>query len=307
LKTDVAGNHAGEVRISTNDSDEPIYNFSVEGFISSGGDQLILGVSERRTDEGNSLVANVRRPNTSGDLTVTLSSGDATEVSMPSTVTIPDGENYVSFFIQSLSDGTADGPQITTLSASATGHATATNTLEVLDIDANGPSNLIGYDDSTGQRSVIRSINVDFNIPVTIDSGAFELRNGNGHLVDVAFTAFDFAGATRATLTFSGSSVDSKGSLEDGHYELKIISGHVRDNAGNQLNGGVDSTDNFFRLFGDTSGNGLVNADDLLDFRKTYRLSTGDVGFNQAVDFNADGRINAVDLLPFRTRYGKRV
>jgi murein DD-endopeptidase MepM/ murein hydrolase activator NlpD len=311
LKTNVAGNHAGEVRISTNDSDEPIYNFSVEGFVSGGGSELVLGVSERRTDEGVSLVANVRRPgNTSGDLTVTLTPGDSSEVSMPSSVTIPSGEDYVSFTIETLADSTVDGPQIVELSAAAPGYATSTNTLEVLDVDADGPSTeAVVFDNGTGQRSIIRSINVDFDIPVTADAGAFELRNSNGDLIDVAFTLADISGSTRATLTFSGTSVDSTGSLEDGNYELKVIGRHIRDYAGNRLGGGLgtDSIDNFFRLFGDTTGDGQVTVFDLLDFRKAYLTSPGDDEFNSAVDFNDDGIISVFDLLAFRQRYNTSV
>ncbi len=311
LKTNVAGNHAGEVRISTNDSDESIYNFSVEGYVSGGGSQLILGVSERRTDEGATLVANVRRPgNTIGDLTVTLTPGDASEVSMPATVSIPNGADYVSFDIQTLDDSTADGPKIVELSAAATGYATATNTLEVLDVDAGGPAvDVIAFDDASGQRSVIRSINVDFDIPVTADAGAFELRNSDGVLVDISFVLADVSGATRAILTFAGTSVDATGSLEDGNYELKVVGQHVRDYAGNRLGGGagVDETDDFFRLFGDTTGDGNVNVFDLLNFRRSYLANDGDTDFNQSVDFNDDGVINVFDLLAFRQRYGSSV
>jgi hypothetical protein len=103
--------------------------------------------------------------------------------------------------------------------------------------------------------------------------------------------------------------VDSTGSLEDGNYELKVIGRHIRDYAGNRLGGGLgtDSIDNFFRLFGDTTGDGQVTVFDLLDFRKAYLTSPGDDEFNSAVDFNDDGIISVFDLLAFRQRYNTSV
>ena len=194
------------------------------------------------------------------------------------------------------------------MSATAPGFAIATNEIEVSDVDSTGPSSLAtSFDDETGQRSVIRSINVDFDIPVSVDEGAFELRNATGDLIDVVFVTSDFGNGTRATLTFTGTSVDMTGSLEDGNYELRVIARHVRDFAGNVVDDGVDSTDNFFRLLGDTNGSGNVNILDLLSFRTAYNSIEGDEAFNQAVDFNDDGRVNLLDLLAFRTRYGTSV
>ena len=303
LKTDVAGNHAGEVSISTNDSDEPIYNFSVEGYVAGGGSQLILGVSERRMDEGTNFVANVRRPgNTAGDLTVSLSSSDGSEVSMPASVTIPAGDDYASFQISTLNDSDSDGPQTVNLFAMASGFADASNTLQVLDVDSAGPSvDNILFADGSGQRSMVQSINIDFDRQVTIDDGAFELLNSSGDIVDVSFTTLVQGGVTQAVLSFSGSLVESSGSLEDGNYELTILGDRIRDFAGDSV--GADSSESFHRLYGDFDGTANVDIFDLLTFRQTYRSMDGDTNFNAAADFNVDGNIDIFDLLAFRQRY----
>jgi hypothetical protein len=77
---------------------------------------------------------------------------------------------------------------------------------------------------------------------------------------------------TRATLTFSGANV-ANGSLIDGRYRLAVdgdqlvtLGGVAVDADGDRAPGGV-LTYNFFRLFGDSDGNGLVDFTDLGQFR----------------------------------------
>ncbi|MFT5302973.1 MAG: murein DD-endopeptidase MepM/ murein hydrolase activator NlpD [Mariniblastus sp.] len=152
MDTAVAGFLAGEVRIESNDADESMYNFSVEGYVSSTSDKLILGISERRTEEGNVIVANLRRPgNSAGALAVSLGSNDNSELILPETVTFADGEDYVAFRIQTIDDSTFDGSQIVEVTATATGFNVATNTLEVLDngnTEARVSERFLTYDNS---------------------------------------------------------------------------------------------------------------------------------------------------------------
>lgn len=134
LATETAGYYAGQVRFASNDADEAAYNFSIEAVVAAlATDELILGISERQAREGESLFANVRRlGSTSHPLIVTLSSGDLTEISAPATVTIPAGEERVSFVVQAVEDNELDDDQVTSLLANATGYATAQNRLNVL-------------------------------------------------------------------------------------------------------------------------------------------------------------------------------
>jgi hypothetical protein len=116
-------------------------------------------------------------------------------------------------------------------------------------------------------------------------------------------------GKTVATLTFSGDGIVG-GSLADGNYRLHVIDTIV-DVAGNQLDGdgdgtsGGNATDDFFRFYGDTTGDRNVNIFDLLQFRKAFGTEDGDAEFNAGFDSNGDNRINVFDLLAFRSRFGK--
>jgi len=55
--------------------------------------------------------------------------------------------------------------------------------------------------------------------------------------------------------------------------------------------------------FGTSNGNGSVNVFDLLDFRRTYRQSSGDVGYDASHDGDGDGDVDVFDLLRFRRNY----
>ena len=54
-------------------------------------------------------------------LEVTITNPDPSELSMPSTVTIPAGRGWTTFTVSGVVDNTLDGPQITTITASAAG------------------------------------------------------------------------------------------------------------------------------------------------------------------------------------------
>ena len=77
--------------------------------------------------------ATVTRTDTSGDLAVTLASDDTSEATVPSSVTILDGQSSASFNIAAIDDSAADGTQTVTFSATATGYAAGSDTLEVTD------------------------------------------------------------------------------------------------------------------------------------------------------------------------------
>lgn len=70
-----------------------------------------------------------------GDLVVTLFSSDTTEVTVPLTVTILDGEATATFDLDILDDNFLDGTQSVSISASALGHAAAESILDVLDYE----------------------------------------------------------------------------------------------------------------------------------------------------------------------------
>ena len=63
--------------------------------------------------------------------------------------------------------------------------------------------------------------------------------------------------------------------------------------------------DLFYRLYGDVNASRDVNVVDLLQFRQTFLLTTGDFDFIAAFDSNEDGIINVLDLLRFRQNFLK--
>lgn len=142
LNTSIAGYFGGELRLPTNDPDEPEFRLWLEGTVEAAGTPtLIPGLSVRRSSEGTQLIANVRRTgSTTSAVTVQLQVSDSSEIAVPSTVTIPAGAKFASFFVQSLQDFTEDGLQRAALTVSATGYSTGRNELTVLNTPSSLPS-----------------------------------------------------------------------------------------------------------------------------------------------------------------------
>ena len=72
---------------------------------------------------------------TAGDLTANLQSSDAGELAVPPTVVLPDGEASVAVAADSLDDGVPDGAQPVTVTASAPGFDSGSDTVLVSDSD----------------------------------------------------------------------------------------------------------------------------------------------------------------------------
>ncbi|MHB9049421.1 MAG: CARDB domain-containing protein, partial [Pirellulales bacterium] len=93
------------------------------GLIHEGGNTpSIRGVVSRSGDLGQPLI-------------VSLSSNDATELTVPATVTIPAGQQSVAFVLTAVADGVPDGPQQVTVAAQAAGYTSSQIELSVLDVD----------------------------------------------------------------------------------------------------------------------------------------------------------------------------
>ncbi|MCG8651712.1 MAG: hypothetical protein MI861_17865, partial [Pirellulales bacterium] len=171
----------------------------------------------------------------------------------------------------------------------------------------------IVYDDGTGQRSVVRSITVKFDSIVNVASGAFILTAKDGRPVDVSTTESTVNGKTEVRLTFSGAEVDASGSLNNGNYQLRILDTQITDQQGRRLDGDSDfiaggiAQDEFFRLLADTDGDRDVDGIDFLALRSTYRKTSADIAFNQALDFDADGDVDGQDFLKFRDAFRTRL
>jgi hypothetical protein len=69
---------------------------------------------------------------------------------------------------------------------------------------------------------------------------------------------------------------------------------------------GSDGTDAFFRLFGDSDGDGHVGLDDLPSFVSTHGKRAGDPGYLWYFDYDGDGRVDLRDLFQFLCRLAGR-
>ncbi len=172
--------------------------------------------------------------------------------------------------------------------------------------------------DGTAQRSRVEQVLVTFETEVTIEEGAFEIiqRGASGGTVDVSFTTtVNGSGQTVATLTFAGTRT-TNGRLNDGNYELLIFANKITDSSGNFLDGngdgtaggdrlfGAEAADNFFRYFGDSSGDRTTGFNDFIAFRNTFGSTSSDGNFNAIFDIDDDGTVGFVDFIQFRNRFG---
>ena len=165
-------------------------------------------------------------------------------------------------------------------------------------------------DDGTSQRSVVRRITVNFDSDITFDSGAFDLKTIGGDVVAVTTSVAPGTPTNQVVLTFPGT---IGGSLADGDYRLAILDTHVRDAAGNDIDGDANGraggvrVDDFFRFYGDKNGDRAVDAADDFTFSRTYRQSSTDPLFDVDLDYDNDGRVDAADLFQFRRRFRTRL
>ena len=102
---------------------------------------LIVSIADNTIAETDGAAATTgtvtRTGSLAGDLVVTLTSDDTSEITAPATVTILDGQSSATFDIAAIDDTTADGIQTVTLTAAATGYDDASDTVDVTDDEAN--------------------------------------------------------------------------------------------------------------------------------------------------------------------------
>jgi N-acetylglucosamine-6-sulfatase len=164
--------------------------------------------------------------------------------------------------------------------------------------------------DGSAQRSMVNSLTVTFDRVVTFDPGAFVLQHNDGTEVSLNVAASVVGGQTVGVLTFTGPGIIG-GSLADGNYTLTIRGDRIRDLVGRELdadrdgNGGGERVDAFFRLFGDSEGDGDVDWLDRDFFRSAFKKSAGDEGYLWYLDFDADGDVDGQDNGQFNRRFGQ--
>jgi hypothetical protein len=148
----------------------------------------------------------------------------------------------------------------------------------------------------------------------TTVGAAFSLtRNSDGAAVMFTATASVVGGVTVVTLNGFGGSATEFGSLADGRYTLTALASQI--SAGGQpLDGNGDGTpgddytfgsaEGLFRLFGDVTGDGVVNGADFAYFRGAFGTAAGNPAYLWYLDFDGDGAVNGADFAQFRARFG---
>jgi hypothetical protein len=165
--------------------------------------------------------------------------------------------------------------------------------------------------DGSAQRSMVDSVTVTFGGAVFLDPGAIELRRQDGSLVDARVSTSLVDGKTVAVLTFAGTEFLG-GSLADGQYTLTVLADRVHDRWGRELDGdgdgsaGGDRVEGFFRLFGDSDGDGDVDRHDRDAFRTAFKTKAGDTGYLWSFDFDGDGAVDGRDNGQFNRRFGQQ-
>jgi autotransporter-associated beta strand protein len=111
-------------------------------------------------------------------------------------------------------------------------------------------------------------------------------------------------------------------SLGDGKFQLTILAGSVSGSGGALAGDGTTAGTNFvtpaetagattglhlWRLFGDSTGEGIDDLTDLTNFRNTYNTALGNAAYVNALDADNDGVIDLDDLTAFRNHYNHTV
>ena len=168
----------------------------------------------------------------------------------------------------------------------------------------------VAVNDGSAQRSMVNSLTVTFDGQVTLDTGAFELTRQDGSLVGLNVATSVVNGRRVAVLTFAGPDVVA-GSIADGSYTLTVQADRVHNRWGRVLDGvgdgvaGGDHADGFFRLFGDSDGDGYVDGQDRDRFRSAFQTSAGAPGYRWYFDFDGDGDVDGRDNGEFNRRFGR--
>lgn len=100
---------------------------------------ITLRLSQTSMREADSVISGiVTRSNidTTSPLVVSLASSDASEATVPSTVTIPAGQASIGFNISAVDDALLDGTQRIDVTATATGYSSALVNLDVMDVES---------------------------------------------------------------------------------------------------------------------------------------------------------------------------
>jgi ELWxxDGT repeat protein len=180
-----------------------------------------------------------------------------------------------------------------------------TNAIELVSAVVNGGNSFA----NPLQRSQITSLVVTTDLPLTDPSTAFTLTNIGLYTASESVLSASQILVTNVgnvyTLRFGpGSGVVTRqgsgtrgNSLADGNWVLKV----TQATGANQY--GHRAVDKFFRMFGDSDGDGDVDGTDVLALRRAQLAAS----YNAALDWDGNGSVSAgVDLSNFGLNQNKR-
>ncbi len=150
------------------------------------------------------------------------------------------------------------------------------------------------------QRSMVEDVVYTFSEAVTIPTAAAAFTvvgagaNPGTAPVSLTATAVAGTGGTQWAVTLTGKAAGVLASIANGEYSITINPAGVSSAADGTTQLAAGRTDQFYRLYGDINGKGVVNALDNLALKKAITI------YNPAFDSNGDGAVNALDNLAFK-------
>jgi hypothetical protein len=188
------------------------------------------------------------------------------------------------------------GNTFTYADANAAGSSTDSGTATT---DASAGVLTNGATNATSQRSMVDSIVYTFNQAVNLGANAVTITVlGQGGVVPTVSYASPDGGFTWV-VTFSGSSVVGN-SIANGEYQIVLNASAVSAVSGGGTLAGND-TESFYRLYGDTVGNGhqKVASADNNTFLGAFNTKSTQAAFLAYLDYDDNGKINSADTNAF--------
>ena len=163
--------------------------------------------------------------------------------------------------------------------------------------------------DGSGQRSMVKSLTVQFSRPVNVAAGGLTIqeRLSNGTYADLPANSYTVTPATAGdyVTTYLIDLNPSGPSIADGEYRLSAAASKVTSSLGLPLT--AFRTENFFRLFGDADGDYGVSINDFNRLAAAFGTVAGSASFDKAFDYDNDDGISIDDFNQFATRFGETV
>ena len=266
----------GTATLTVNDNDLPLLALTIvaASIGEAGGASATTGTVSRPADL------------TTGALVVTLASNDTSEATVPATATIADGQTTSApFNIAAVNDAFSDGTKNVTVTASATGFNSATDTVNVTDNE--GPAALTVSVSPTSVAETAGAAASTGTVTRNSDPAAalvVTLTSSGATLVTVPATVTILAGQTSAT--FAIATVNN--ATSDGTQVVTVTAG-----ATNFMSGGGDLTitDDELLLTLTTTGNTLAESNGtLVTKQSTFAIGgTTVAGATVALDTDGDG------------------